>query len=208
MIKINKIILASKSKARYNLLVNLGINAEILKVFPTGADESLEGGILPKDAVIELSLRKSQIVFDDLKNLNDFNSSSDLIIAADTVVVHNGKILGKPSDEADAFKTLSALSGSNHEVYSGISLILDGKILYDYDVTKVRFREIDPKEIDVYIKTGDSLSKAGSYGAEGMGSAFIEKIEGDFFNIVGLPVNKFVNMLKTGWDLTVFDLIF
>jgi len=201
--KFNRIILASKSQARRNLIANLGIKAEI---FVTGADETLYGDYSPENMVTELSERKAKKALEDLKD------AESLIITADTVVVYNGRILGKPSGEDDAFKTLSMMSGNSHEVYSGITLAVKSlnnqvKVLADYDVTKVKFREISPYEIDLYIKTGDPLSKAGSYGAEGIGATFIERIEGDFFNIVGLPLNKFAGMLKTGWGLTIFDLI-
>jgi len=122
-------------------------------------------------------------------------------------VVYNGKIIGKPSDEQDAVNTLLMLSGNFHEVYSGITVVYDNKIICDYDVTKVKFRDIDIKEIEQYMKTGDPLTKAGSYGAEGIGSTFIEYTEGDFFNIAGLPVFKFANILKNDFNMTVFDLI-
>ena len=200
--KLNKIILASQSQARRNLLVNLGVKAEIIV---TDADETLNGEYSPENMVMELAQRKAKKAKKDLNNITDILEC--LIITADTVVVHNRQILGKPSDAADAFKMMTAMSGTSHEVYSGITLVLNNKILTDYDVTKVKFREISPGEIDLYIKTGDPLTKAGSYRAEGIGSTFIEKIEGDFFNIVGLPVNKFIKMLKTGWDLTIFDLM-
>lgn len=123
-------------------------------------------------------------------------------------MAHNGRILGKPSDANDAMNTLLTLSGNFHEVYSGITVVFDNKTVCDCDVTKVKFRDIDKKEIEDYVKTGDPLTKAGSYGAEGIGSAFIEYIEGDFFNIAGLPVYKFVNILKDCFGMTVFDLIY
>jgi len=130
-----------------------------------------------------------------------------MIITADTIVAYNGQIIGKPSDEQDAIDTLLMLSGNFHEVYSGITVVYDNKTVCDYDITRVKFRDIDKKEIEQYVKTGDPLTKAGSYGAEGIGSAFMEHIEGDFFNIAGLPVFKFVNILKNDFGMTVFDLI-
>ena len=130
-----------------------------------------------------------------------------MIITADTIVTYNGRILGKPSGENDAVNTLLMLAGNSHKVYSGITVVFNNKTVCDYDVTKVKFRDIDIKEIEAYVKTGDPLTKAGSYGAEGIGSAFIEHIEGDFFNIAGLPVYKFANILKNDFNITVFDLI-
>jgi len=130
-----------------------------------------------------------------------------MIITADTVVAYNGQIIGKPSDEQDAINTLLMLSGNFHEVYSGITVVFGNKIICGYDATKVKFRNIDKKEIEQYVKTKDPLTKAGSYGAERAGSTFIEYIEGDFFNVAGLPVFKFANILKNDFDLTVFDLL-
>ena len=195
--KINKIILASKSQGRRDILVNLGINAEI---FPTDADETLNGNYSPEQAVMELSQRKAR------KAIEMLNNTAALIITADTIVAYKNQIIGKPADIDDALGTLSMLSGSEHEVYSGITVSLNNKTLCGYDVTKVRFRKISREEINLYVKSENPLTKAGSYSAQGVGSTFIERIEGDFFNVVGLPVCKFASMLKTGWDLTVFDL--
>jgi len=196
--EINKIILASKSQGRRDILVSLGINAEICA---TDADETLTGDYTPEQAVTELSQRKAE------RAAEMINDPSSLIITADTLVVYKNRIIGKPADEADAFGTLSMLSGTVHEVYSGITVSLKSKIMCGYDVTKVKFREISGEEINLYIKAENTQTKAGSYSAQGIGSAFIKRIEGDFFNVVGLPVCKFADMLKTGWGLTVFDLI-
>ena len=198
--KAKKVILASKSAARKNILVNLGINIEI---YITDADETLYDNIkfTPEQIVTGLSQRKGR------KAADEINDPEIMIIAADTIVAYNGQILGKPSDENDAVNTLLKLSGNYHEVYSGITVVFDNKTICGYDVTKVKFRNMDIKEIEQYVKTGDPLTKAGSYGAEGIGSAFIEHIEGDFFNIAGLPVFKFANILKNDFGMTVFDLI-
>ena len=192
-----KIILASKSAARHNILVNLGINAEI---YITDAHEEIEGALSPEKIVRELSQRKAHIAKEKI------GDPDVLIIAADTVVEFDGEIIGKPKDAEDAAHTLSRLSGEFHRVYSGITVILGGKEACDHELTKVKFRDMDMREIEQYIKTGDPLTKAGSYGAEGPGSAFIEHIEGDFFNIAGLPVFKFANILKNSFGMTVFDL--
>ena len=197
---IKKIILASKSAARKSILINLGIKPEI---YVTDADETLYDGInyAPEEIVTGLSQRKAR------KAAGEINDPETFIIAADTIVAYNGQIIGKPSDADDAVKTLSMLSGNFHEVYSGITISFNNKTVCDYDVTKVKFRDIDKKEIEEYVKTGDPLTKAGSYGAEGAGAAFMEHIEGDFFNIAGLPVFKFANILKNDFGMTVFDLI-
>ena len=155
----------------------------------------------PEEIVTGLSQRKAR------KAAHEINDPSAMIITADTIVVYDGKIIGKPTDERDATATLSMLSGNYHKVYSGITVVFDNKIICDCDVTKVKFRDLSKTEIEQYVKTGDPLTKAGSYGAEGIGSAFMEHIEGDFFNIAGLPVFKFANILKNDFGMTIFDLI-
>jgi hypothetical protein len=94
---------------------------------------------------------------------------------------------------------LSMLSGKTHEVYSGLALVYNGRTVSGFDITRVKFKDISEREINLYIKTGDPMTRAGSYGAEGIGAAFIERIDGDFFNIAGLPVFRFVKMLKDRW---------
>jgi septum formation protein len=191
-----KVILASQSPTRYKILKDFGISPEVIK---TGADENISGS--PDYIVKELAGRKAA------KALEIIGESPGLLIAADTVVAFGDKILGKPEDERDAFKMLSMLSGKNHEVYSGLALVFNGRMLCDFDVTRVKFKELSEREINLYIKTGDPMTRAGSYGAEGLGAAFVEKIDGDFMNVAGLPVYKFVKMLETGFGLSIFDLI-
>jgi len=191
-----KIILASQSPTRYNILKGFGIAPEVIK---TDADENISGA--PEYIVKELAARKAS------KAIEMIGGTPDLIIAADTVVAFENKILGKPDCEQDAFDMLSMLSGKSHEVYSGISLVYKGRAVCDFDITRVKFKDISEREINLYIKTGDPMPRAGSYGAEGIGAAFIERIDGDFFNIAGLPVFKFVKMLKDEFGLSLFDLI-
>jgi len=192
-----KIVLASKSAARKSILENLGIEAE---VYITDADETLSGDFPPEEIVTELSRRKARAA------AGVVGDPSTLIVAADTIVEFGGRIIGKPSDAADAAGTLLLLSGNTHRVYSGITVAFGGEMASDYDVTEVKFRDLGEREIAQYVKTGDPLSKAGSYGAEGPGSSFVERIEGDFFNVAGLPVPKFAYILKNSFGLTVFDL--
>ena len=196
-----KVILASQSETRYNILAGFGISPEVIK---TGADEDISADFTPEYIVKELASRKAAKA---VEMIGAAESSGLMIIAADTVVALGSKILGKPADARDAFEMLSMLSGKSHEVYSGLSLVYNGEVLCDFDVTRVKFREISQREINLYIKTGDPMTRSGSYGAEGLGAAFIEKIDGDFFNIAGLPVAKFVRMLEERFGLSVFDLI-
>ena len=192
-----RVILASQSAARRGIFAGFGINAEI---YVTNADEYLCGCNPPREIVTKLSKRKAEKAFFEI------GDPSALIVAADTIVAHKGNILGKPENAKNAFDMLSSLSGDYHEVYSGITVIYKGITAGDFDVTKVKFRDIDKKELEAYVKTGDPMTKAGAYGAEGLGAAFIESLEGDFFNIAGLPVFKFVNILKNRFGLTIFDL--
>lgn len=191
-----KVILASQSKTRYNILKGFGITPDVIR---TNADENISGQ--PEYIVKELAARKAA------KAVEMIGETSGLIIAADTVVSFENKILGKPVSEQDAFEMLTMLSGKSHEVYSGLTLVYNGKSICGFDITHVKFKELCEREINLYIKTGDPMTRAGSYGAEGLGAAFVEKIDGDFYNIAGLPVYKFVKMLKDGFGLSVFDLI-
>jgi septum formation protein len=191
-------VLASKSAARRNILANLKIDAE---VYITNADETLGENFPPWEIVKILSQRKAHFAAAQI------GGPGVMIIAADTVVEYGGNIIGKPASEEEAAKTLFMLSGELHRVYSGITVIFDDTAVCGYDVTTVKFRELSCEEIEQYVKTGDPLTKAGSYGAEGPGSAFIERIEGDFFNIAGLPVFKFANILKNSFSMTIFDLV-
>ena len=191
-------ILASQSKPRQKILLTLGIKAELL---PTDVDETFDESLRPEEIVMDISRRKAEKAAEIVQS-----PPNTLIIAADTMVVYNNIVIGKPTDEADAFNTLSMLSGNTHEVYSGLTLVLNNKTFSDYGVTRVNFREISQEEIKAYIDLGEPFTKAGSYGAESAAAAFIESIEGDFFNIVGLPVNKFAYMLKNIFGKTVFDI--
>jgi len=196
----NKIVLASKSAARRSILANFGIDAEI---YVTDADETLYEHIdfAPWEIVTGLSQRKARMAAEKM------GDPHILVIAADTVVEFEGQIIGKPKNAGAAAETLSKLSGKFHRVYSGITVVFGDKTACDYDMTKVKFKDISRREIEQYVKTGDPLAKAGSYGAEGPGSAFIERIEGDFFNVAGLPVFKFAKILTDSFGMTVFDLL-
>lgn len=122
-----------------------------------------------------------------------------IVIGADTVVVYKGKILGKPSDEADTERMLRRLSGREHEVMIGLAIVdIDrSEEAVECVKTKVKFRRLSPKEIKEYIATGEPLDKAGAYGVQGKGAALVESIEGCYYNVVGLPLAKLVEMLKS-----------
>lgn len=177
------IILASKSPRRKELLSFITTD---FTVKSADVDETLPQGITPDKAVEYLSKIKAE----PLKN------ESDIVIGADTVVALDGKILGKPRDEADAFATLRMLSGREHSVFTGVSVIKGEKIETFSVQTKVKMFELTDKEIEEYIETAEPFDKAGSYGIQGKGSLLVEKIDGDYFNVVGLPISRLNRVLK------------
>lgn len=177
------IILASKSPRRKELLSFITTD---FTVKSADVDETLPQGITPDKAVEYLSRIKAE----PLKNEND------IVIGADTVVALDGKILGKPRDEADAFATLRMLSGKEHSVFTGVSVIKGEKIETFSVQTKVKMFELTDKEIEEYIATAEPFDKAGSYGIQGKGSLLVEKIDGDYFNVVGLPISRLNRVLK------------
>jgi len=184
-----KVVLASKSPRRRELLENIGLR---FAVAVSDTDESQ----VPKDLepglyVRELSLLKANAV----AKMCDKNT---FIIGADTVVVHNGSILGKPKDRQEAFEMLNALSGDVHYVYTGISVIdtNDMHSVSEYEKTTVRFRSLSEREINHYIDNFSVLDKAGAYGIQEFASIFVESVNGDYFNIVGLPVCRLCTMIS------------
>lgn len=177
------IILASQSPRRQELLKLITSDFEI-KV--SNVDETLPDKITPKEAVMYLSKIKAE----------PFADGDDIVIGADTVVALDGKILGKPKNEENAKEMLKFLSGRTHSVFTGVTLA-SGKKTKTFAVeTKVKFFELTNEEIDAYIKTKEPFDKAGAYGIQGYGSLLVEKINGDYFNVVGLPVSTLARELK------------
>ncbi len=174
-----EVVLASQSPRRRELL---GLLFEHFEVHACETDESLPDGIAPDKAVERLALQKAQAVAPAYPGR--------LVIGADTIVVLDGAILGKPRDEADAARMLGLLSGRCHAVHTGVALIRDGKTRRFSCRTAVHFAALSPKEIEWYVHTGEPMDKAGAYGIQGYGARFIEGIEGDYFNVMGLPVNR------------------
>jgi septum formation protein len=181
-----KYILASASPRRKELLKQIGIEYDVIV---SDCDESYEENLQPYDVVKELAKRKAKAVYESLTDVTE----ETMIIAADTVVAHNGKILGKPKDRVDAKKMLSELSGDKHTVYTGVALLNAKTGEYKaafYEKADVFFRKLTYKEIEAYINTGEPMDKAGAYGIQGKGAILVDKIEGDYFTIVGLPLTK------------------
>ena len=173
------IVLASKSPRRRELLTMLGVTD--FEIIPAASEAEFPADIHPGDAAIAVALGKAE-------EIAPRAPEGAVVLAADTVVSLDGRILEKPADEDEAFSMLSALSGRSHTVYSGVVLIMDDKKLCRYEATDVLFRTISDDEIRRYIATGEPMDKAGAYGAQGVASVFIERIDGDFFNVVGLPL--------------------
>ncbi len=193
-----KIILASASPRRSEILKNIGLPFEVVV---SDADESsISAECGPELYVQELALLKAAAACKKLENKKDA-----VVISADTIVVSDGKILGKPEDEADAAKMLSALSGREHQVITGICVLRlkDAYSVCDSVLTRVKFKELTKDFINAYIATGEPLDKAGAYGIQGKGSLLCEKIDGDYFNVVGLPVSRLSDILRTEFGIEV-----
>ena len=187
-----KLILASASPRRRELLGYFGLPFQVIPA--TGPEQPPEGADADRTAAY-LSLQKARQVAG--------THPDALVIGADTVVEIDGLILGKPRDGQDAKRMLRLLSGREHRVYTGVSLVRDGTLCRTRTaMTRVFFREMTDAEIDAYVATGEPLDKAGAYGYQGRAGVYVERIEGDFFNVVGLPLCLLGQMLReTGVEL-------
>lgn len=175
-----KLILASGSPRRAELLERMGLS---FTVQPSNTEEILEPGLTPRQEVMSLSRQKSEAVRATLQE-------EAVVLSADTVVVLDGHILGKPADEEDAVKMLTALSGRSHLVLTGITVSGPRGTVSDCEETEVFFRPMSQEEIRRYVATGDPMDKAGAYGIQGYAALFVEKLVGDYYNVMGLPVCK------------------
>ncbi len=162
-----KVILASKSPRRKDILEVMGVNFEI---DVADVDESVENTLTPVEAVCEISKRKADAVLDRHKD------EDCIVISADTVVVIDGKIIGKPKDEEDAFNIIKSLSARTHEVYTGFTVCSKDKSKTDFEVTNVHFRQLKDDDIRRYVATGEPMDKAGAYGIQHKGNIFVEYI--------------------------------
>lgn len=187
----NQVVLASKSPRRKKLLDQIGLS---FKVFPSNAEE-ISSHTDPALLVEELALLKAEDV--------SAEHPESFIIGADTVVVHQNEIIGKPKDKDEAFEILSSLSNSTHSVFTGVAFVKsdkNGHILSRitfHEQTKVTFSTLGKEDIRDYIETGNPMDKAGAYGIQDdLGALFVEKIDGDYYNVVGFPLNRFYRELK------------
>lgn len=179
--------MASTSPRRAEILRKQRIDFEVIS--PDNIEEEKTSAD-PIKHVLELSKKKVESVSDKVQE--------GLILGADTIVVLNGEILGKPMDQADAERILKKLSGKTHRVYTGLTLMdkTSGKILSAYDCTEVKFNKLDQDDIRKYIGTGEPMDKAGAYGIQGMGSFLVNRIKGNLDNVIGLPMQKFEEIVK------------
>ena len=178
------VILASQSPRRRELM---GLFRIPFTVKVADVDETMDPDKAPYDQVAQISRRKAEAI-DRLPQ--------DVVIAADTIVVCDGKILGKPKDEADAFRMLRLLSGRQHQVMTGMTVLFGDSCISCTEVTDIHFRPLTDKEILAYIATKEPMDKAGSYGIQGGAALFAERLEGDYFNVVGLPVCRLGKILR------------
>ncbi len=180
-----RLVLASQSPRRRELLVQLGI---ALEVRPAHADESVLPGEAPRAYVLRVAREKARAV------------PGDVVLAADTAVVLGGEVLGKPQDAQDARRMLRALSGMVHEVLTGVCVRRSPPaVAVELDAvvaTRVRFARLSPGEIDWYVGTGEPLDKAGAYAIQGSGGAFVVSVEGSVSNVVGLPLAETADLLR------------
>ena len=184
-----RVILASKSPRRREILSMLGIDFDVITA-DTDENSAIKD---PATLVEELALRKGRAVRELLLEKGEWDENT-LIIASDTVVATGEEILGKPEDEEDAARMLRLLSDSTHHVISGIALLTGEREITDHDKTAVHFAKMTEEEILWYAKSGEPLDKAGAYAVQGLASLFIKGLTGDYFNVVGLPVYR-LNLL-------------
>lgn len=178
------LILASQSPRRKELM---GLFHIPFTVRVADIDETMDPAKDPYDEVARVSRAKAEAVA---------RAPEDLVVAADTIVVCNGQVLGKPADPQDAARMLRLLSGTDHQVMTGMSVLRGDRCITCTEVTDIHFRELTEQEVLDYVRTGEPMDKAGSYGIQGGAALFAEKMVGDYYNVMGLPVCRLSQILK------------
>ena len=181
----SNLILASASPRRKELLSLAGFSFDVITA---DVDEVLDASLAPSQLVMSLAYQKAFVVA--------AGHRQSTVIGADTVVVLDGKVLGKPHSDGEAKEMLRSLSGRTHEVYTGVCLIKGDKVHSFFECTKVSFWPLEDKLIDSYVASGDCNDKAGAYGIQGKGCVLVKGIEGDYFNVVGFPVARFCREIE------------
>jgi septum formation protein len=175
---LTELVLSSRSPQRRAILEQLGVE---FRVATPDVEEATAGH--PRDLVVENALRKARA------------ADGELVLGVDTAVVLDGRVFGKPTDEQEAETFLRGLSGRTHEVMSGLAVRRDGDMRTDVAVTRVRFRFLEPRELHWYLASGEWRERAGGYAIQGRGAALVAEIEGDYWNVVGLPVPLLIEMV-------------
>ena len=196
-------ILASSSPRRKEILESVGA---CFRIVTSDADESVPAELPPDGVVCEIAERKCEAVLEKLKSNGELRRET-LVIACDTVVVYEGMVIGKPLDEAHAILTLGILSDSWHSVYSGLAVYYKGKTVTRAARTDVKFRALSEREIMAYAESGEPMGKAGSYAIQMKGASFVERIEGEFNNVVGLPLVSLLALLREEFGLESDDIL-
>lgn len=191
-----KVVLASQSPRRRELLSDL---ISGFRIISDNSPETVDKSATPEETVKRLAVQKA-------RNVSACADSDEIVIAADTVVFIDGKILGKPADAAEAAEMLRTLSGRDHHVCTGIAVIDNaiGKSFCCFERTLVHFKHLTDSEIERYIASGEPMDKAGAYGIQGKGALFVEWIKGDYFNVVGLPLCRLAQVLKEEFDFDIY----
>jgi len=186
-----KIILASGSPRRRQLFSSLGV--EFASISPE-ADETFDASLKPDEIAKQISQQKANEIYAKYPD--------SAVIAADTIVVTKSEILGKPKDEKDAVEMLKNLSGAWHEVITGVCILFKDKKALFSEKTRVHFKELDDDFISWYVQTKEPMDKAGAYGIQGFGAMLVDRIEGDFYNVMGFPISSIMDRLKR---LDIYD---
>jgi septum formation protein len=195
------LILASASPRRHELLTQTGLKFTV-------AAANLNEELLPDEAaaayVQRLAEEKAQVVWNAYQSL-DTEEEPLVVLGADTCVVSDGHILGKPIDSADARRMLKLLSGRTHAVLTGIAVVAARRVARDVEITQVTFNQLDDTDIAEYIASGEPLDKAGAYAIQGYAARWIPRIEGCYFNVVGLPIARTIALLEQVQSAAVID---
>lgn len=186
------LVLASSSPRRLELLSSLGVH---FRVMPSYLEETIDASLTPAELVVNLAAAKAKEV---AERIAAPTSGLTLVLGADTVVVLDSRVIGKPASRQHAVETLSRLSGRWHEVFTGVALLElpQGTVVSGCETSRVYMRRLEPEEIEAYVDTGEPLDKAGAYALQGIASAFVERIEGCFTNVIGLPIPLVVRFLR------------
>jgi septum formation protein len=180
-----RIILASQSPRRRELLALIGIPHEVM---PADIDESVLPDESPPAHAERLAREKAEVI--------SAREPAAVVIGSDTIVVLDGDILGKPADQAEAARTLARLSGRTHTVFTAVAVAHDGRTVSGVESVEVTFRPLTASQIESYIATGEPMDKAGAYGIQGYGAVIVERVHGDYFAVMGLALGRLVGLLE------------